>query len=82
MFDNIKQAYNIMLYDKIILMKTETPENKAVIANCGNCPYVVPSRISKVLYTCSLWGGVVKESDFACDSAVVMEGAFRMGGNN
>ena len=25
-------------------------------------------RISKVLYTCSLWGGVVKESDRACVS--------------
>ena len=50
------------------MTKTEASKNKTTVATCSNCPHAVPSRISKVLYTCSLWGGVVKESDLACGS--------------
>ena len=43
------------------------PKQKKVLT-CGDCPHAQKSRLSKVFYTCSLWGGVVKESDSSCNS--------------
>lgn len=72
-------------------MNTLTIPQTDRVTSCGDCPHATKSKISKVLYTCSLWGEVVKESDIACNSAVhnaefnsacVMDGAFRVGGVN
>ena len=54
-------------FTKMINSTIPNPKQKKVLT-CGDCPYAQKSRLSKVLYTCSLWGGVVKVSDSSCNS--------------
>ena len=50
-----------------------------IVKSCGHCPHAMPSRLSKVFYTCGLHGGLVKSEDPVCLSAYANLGKHLLG---